>query len=29
MKLLDPAYRALMLGLPSQSDLARALADGG
>jgi aminopeptidase N len=24
---LDPAYRALMLGLPSQSDLARALAE--
>ncbi|MEM5519916.1 aminopeptidase N [Sulfitobacter sp. AS59] len=26
---LDPAYRALMLGLPSQSDLARALAEDG
>ncbi|WP_299965371.1 aminopeptidase N [uncultured Roseobacter sp.] len=26
---LDPAYRALMLGLPSQSDLARALHDAG
>ncbi|MEP2642009.1 aminopeptidase N [Roseobacter sp.] len=26
---LDPAYRALMLGLPSQSDLARALHDDG
>ncbi|HDZ80419.1 MAG TPA: aminopeptidase N [Roseobacter sp.] len=26
---LDPAFRALVLGLPSQSDLARALADAG
>ncbi|WP_439149632.1 aminopeptidase N [Sulfitobacter sp.] len=26
---LDPAYRALMLSLPSQSDLARALAEDG
>lgn len=26
---LDPAYRALMLGLPSQSDLARALSEAG
>jgi len=26
---LDPAYRALMLGLPSQSELARALAEDG
>ncbi len=26
---LDPAYRALMLGLPAQSDLARALHDEG
>jgi aminopeptidase N len=26
---LDPAYRALMLGLPSQSELSRSLAEGG